>query len=425
MHSDVSSHSLVSLILLIHLVVYELQRLFQSMITASRAQVTPEQELARLTLISSMAEDDIRRRSVIGGQRPSLGEINGRAIIGPLPPPALSAIQSDSEMTGVKQDEGNGDGNDIGTGDTGSSSDATLVEGAALEDTDHIMLDTDDAGQQKLILEDKENLPPNKTLVARPSTPENHLQPLAETSPSRTNEQKTSSPPKGTLLNQEDPIIVNSQPPSRPPPFPPRPKQKEKEDLIREEVEIGAQQDVTEVIQNVLFQLQCAIKPESVDESGEQLDQIKRLFFGKQKSYTTNSEGLIRTKEDFFSDIKVDVASGPRSIYAALDGAFDVQEVEVGGALEPQYTTISQLPPILQIMVQRAQYDPEKKASFKSTHHLELMETIYMDRYMDSGDEDLMQRRRECWVWKKELAQLEARKLELTKTNVSDVPASK
>lgn len=385
------------------------------MITAPRAQVTPEQELARLTLISSLAEESIRRQSILSAHRPSLGEIDGRPVLGPLLPPAPQVIDLDSKMTGVNGDDDNEAGDNSGINDANSSSDATLVEGHIAEEPDLIMLDLTDKDQQQSILENKENLPPSKMFESRPATPEAGSQPLAESSPSRTNEQQK--------LNNGDTVADKVHPPNRPPPFPPRPKPEDEKNQIREEVEIGAQQDVTEVIQNVLFQLQCAIKAESVDASGEQLDQIKRLFYGKQKSYTTNNEGSIRTKEDFFSDIKIDVASGPRSIYAALDGAFDVQEVEVGGALEPQYTTISQLPPILQIMVQRAQYDPEKKVSFKSTHHLDFTETIYMDRYMDSKDEDLMERRRESWMWKKELNRLETRKLELTKTDVGEIPA--
>ena len=365
--------------------------------------VTPEQELARLTLMSSTIEEHIRRKSMLSGHRPSLGEINGRPVFGPLPLSSAHAGEPDVEQTGAMgtkatDDEGTNEN------DLGSSSDDTLVEGSAGGDSDLQMLDPDAKEQQKPGQEDKENLAPNKV-----------GSPRLGTSASRKSKKKPRFPPeKEEKQNQKDGSALSSAPPpSRPPPFPPRPK------ATLDEVEIGAQQDVTEVIANVLFQLQCAIKPERIDESGEQIDQIKRLFFGKQKSYTTNQQGLTRTKEDFISDIKVDVASGSRDIYAALDGAYDVQEVEVGGTLEPQYTTISQLPPILQIHVQRAQFNPEMKTSFKSNNHLELKETIYMDRYMDTDDQDLMERRRASWAWKKEVLLLEARKLDLSKTDVS------
>lgn len=392
------------------------------MISASTAQVTPEQELARLTLISSMTEENIRRQSMLSGHRTSLGEIDGRPLLGPLPParqidipmgledeaiaPSIEASSDNlpqplildslsSSTMEVSATEANQ--NEEARIDDDNSSDATLVDG------DQPMLDQDERAHQRQVLEDKENFPPNKSGSVPTTTPEPQLYPLGE------------SPPSGLIEQPQISATEPLQPPSRPPPFPPRP-QPEEDKMI--DVEIGAQQDVTEVIANVLFQLQCAIKPESCDESGEQIDQIKNLFFAKQKSYTTNIQGLTRTKEDFISDIKIDVASGPRDIYAALDGAYDVQEVEYGGAIEPQYTAISKLPPVLQILVQRAQFDPEKKSSFKSNHHLELKETIYMDRYMDTDNEDIKDRRRECWAWKKDLVALEARKSELTKTSV-------
>lgn len=405
--------------LLIIPVVYELQKLFQSMITADKAHVTPEQELARLTLISSTTEEHIRRQSILSGHRPSLGEIAGRPVLGPLlPPTSVSAgIAND---TGSSKPEASDERDASAVVEMDGCSDVTLVEGPTNEDPDLIMLDTEDNEQQYRIFEDKENLPPSKAIVDVPIMAENSPQPLGEASPSRSNEKPLPLiPPKEETSSQDDAAVpINAQPPNRPPPFPPRPKPEESKNSILEEVEIGAQQDVTEVIQNVLFQLQCAIEAEAVDETGEQLDLIKNLFFGKQKSYTTNREGLIRTKEEFNSDIKVDVASGPRDIYAALDAAYDVQAVEVGGYLEPQYTSISQLPPVLQIHVQRAQFDQEKKSSFKSNHHLDLKETIYMDRYMDSAEADLLERRRECWDWKERVARLEARKSELSETDV-------
>ena len=141
------------------------------------------------------------------------------------------------------------------------------------------------------------------------------------------------------------------------------------------------------------------------------------LFYGKTKSYITAERG-VRSKEELWSDIKIDVANGSRDIYSAIDGAFDMQKVDVEGAEAEQYGAISKLPPVLQIQVQRVQFDQVKKTSFKSTHHLELKETIYMDRYMDAQDQDLMERRQQSWKWKDELRKLEARKAELVHAEV-------
>ncbi|KAL8735558.1 MAG: hypothetical protein Q9166_000726 [cf. Caloplaca sp. 2 TL-2023] len=393
--------------LLNHFVVVDkLQELFQSMIRSSKAQVKPEKELARLTLLSQPVEADLRRRSTIGGKRPSLGEINGRPLLGPLPPSISETVPTDVDTSDLPLD---------GVGDS-ISSDGTLLGNDPSADQDMPdLIPEESRQQQREFLEDKENLPPTK--VARP---EHTLKPLAETSPSRTNEQHPPAHGDHEPPESQGPKSPEGVPPTRPPPFPPRPQPEEKKDVtIQEEIEIGAQQDVTEVIANVLYQLECAIKPTSFDASGEQIDLIKELFFGKQKSYTRNLRGDLETKEQRFSTLFVDVASGPKTIYEALDGAFDVQQVEVEGALRPQFSTISQLPPVLNILVQRAQYDQKTSSAFKSNNHLELKETIYMDRYVDSHDSDLVRRREESWEWKRQLHQLAIRRGQLIQINVS------
>lgn len=141
------------------------------------------------------------------------------------------------------------------------------------------------------------------------------------------------------------------------------------------------------------------------------------LFYGQTRSYISTPGGT-RWKEERWCDVKVDVASGSRNIYAAIDGAFDVQRISVDNAEAEQYGAITKLPPILQIQVQRVQFDPVKKTSFKSINHLQLKETIYMDRYMDTQRSEIMDRRRECWEWKSMLRSLEARKTELLRTRV-------
>ena len=411
------------------------------MIASSKASVTPEPELARLTLLSSDKADFIRRQSILSPTRPSLGEISGKPVFGPLGPLPQEA-DGDHEMADNEslknQDDSAGEGDHGAGGD--DSSDVTLVDCPLAPEADVApVIDKEKSEQQKLF-EDKENLPPGKEPI-KESSPEFELIPLGETSPSRMNEQNGPlSPAKGyekdameltenvqispsTIQRSLDDKTISpaGAPPKRSPPLPPRPKQVSvMTSNALQEAEVGAQQDVTEVIANFLFQLQCAIQAESVDETGEQIDRVKDLFFGKQKSYTTDKQGKTRTKEEYMSDIKVDVATGPRDIYAALDGAYDVQDVEIAGGVEPQYTSVSVLPPVLQIHVQRSLYDREKKAAFKSTNQLDLKETIYMDRYMDSNDLGLLERRKQCWRWKKELLFLEKRRNQLATSDVSD-----
>lgn len=404
------------------------------MIASPKASVTPESELARLTLVSSEKAEAIRRQSMLSPTRPSLVELHGQPVLGPLGPPPLEAVD-DTQMTddvAPKDAEDNTiTGNHDLEGD--SSSDVTLVDDPDAADPDAMSVDDNNVGIQQKLFQDKENLFPTKD-QDKESSPEVELIPLGNSSPSRMSEQPgPSSPTKENAKTSMDVTrdevdspktvrgspddegtIAVAAPPKRSPPLPPRPKQIDtRPSNALQEAEVGAQQDVTEVIANFLFQLQCAIKAEAVDESGEQIDRVKNLFFGKQKSYTTDKQGETRAKEDYMSDIKVDVATGSRDIYAALDGAYDVQYVDVAGGVEPQYTSISLLPPVLQIHVQRSLYDREKKAAFKSINHLKLDETIYMDRYMDSDDADLLERRRQCWQWKDEVLFLEKRRAQL------------
>ncbi|KAK2793902.1 ubiquitin-specific protease ubp2 [Onygenales sp. PD_12] len=335
----------------------ELQGLFKNMISSPTPSVTPEHELARLTLISSSNEAAIRRRSLVSNARPGLGELHGMPIMGPLGPPSAPANSADNPM---------------GEGALDEDSEITLVS---------------------LTADDKENLVPSV---------EDNLVEMTDVAPAQ--EVQTA---------HDKPSLEPISPPNRPPPVPPRPTAQADQKRLKEEVELGAQQDVTEVINNVLFQAQCAVRPLKLDQDGEQLDRITDVFYGRTKSHITDKSG-IRSKEEIWSDIKVDVATGSKDIYAAIDGAFDVQKVEVDGSEVDQFGTISKLPPVLQIQVQRVQFDQVKKTSFKSTHHLDLKERIYMDRYMESpGNTEIQARRHECWQWKEELRKLAARKAEL------------
>ncbi|KAJ5898876.1 Peptidase C19 ubiquitin carboxyl-terminal hydrolase 2 [Penicillium taxi] len=233
-------------------------------------------------------------------------------------------------------------------------------------------------------------------------------------------------PPKIVEDNQEQPVDINSdayvtlEVAAHPPPVPPRPSPQPEfhtdfKTIEEAEIETGAQQDVIEVINNVLFQSQCGIKPTAIDKDGEQVDMIKDLFYGQTRSYISTAKG-VRSKEERWCDIKVDVVDGPRDIYAAIDGAFDAQKISVENSEAEQYASITSIPPILQIQVQRAQFDPVTKLAYKSTNHLQLHEVIYMDRYMDSpGAPELVDRRRQCWEWKNALASAEAHRKDLQK----------
>lgn len=206
--------------------------------------------------------------------RPSLGEINGVPMQGPLGPPPPQDMDIDSSRS---------DHNKIEDAAGDNASDTTLVEPPSCDDNDYMVVSMEEKEQQQDILDDKENLKPLN--IGLPDHSRSHSTPLGPTSPSRLNEQEKqrssakdipSSKPDSSLTDGLPHTPETMSPPERAPPIPPRPQTVEQTRRARDEVELGAQQDVTEVIANVLFQMQCAIKANRFDVDGEQLDEIKK-----------------------------------------------------------------------------------------------------------------------------------------------------
>lgn len=103
------------------------------MITSPTSSVIPEQELARLTLISSSNEAAIRRKSLITSSRPNLGEINGMPVLGPLGP--ITTV-----TTEVPKDVSAGASNQKVEPSDGDS-DITLVSLTAQADNEELSID--------------------------------------------------------------------------------------------------------------------------------------------------------------------------------------------------------------------------------------------------------------------------------------------
>lgn len=104
------------------------------------------------------------------------------------------------------------------------------------------------------------------------------------------------------------------------------------------------------------------------------------------------------------------------SLYDAIDRALGREKIEYKGVEDcEKSTTVTYLPPILQIQIVRAQYNRSVGAGYKENTHLELESKIYMDRYMESADGDLGARRDDYWKWKVELEQTLKKKAEVLK----------
>lgn len=185
-------------------------------------------------------------------------------------------------------------------------------------------------------------------------------------------------------------------------------------------LEIGRQQDVTECIGNVLSQLEIASEPLSLDTDLEQNDLVKQLFYGKlkQQLIPTSDATNVRTKYERFLSLLVNIGDHPRDIYDALDLYFkdDNLSLDEDGEVRRK-VTVSEVPSILQIQIQRVYYDREKFMPFKSIEPLPFSDTLYMDRYMDTSNPKLLKEIKKSDELKMELRKLKARQRKLLSKN--------
>ncbi|KAJ1302527.1 hypothetical protein OPQ81_002844 [Rhizoctonia solani] len=160
----------------------------------------------------------------------------------------------------------------------------------------------------------------------------------------------------------------------------------------------GKQHDVSEVFDNCMFQIETALRfenPAASDEAGS--GTIKKLFYGKllqrlhpiidPTSSPTTSKRLatVHEKEDLFSHLLVNVSDEGFDLYDGLSGYFE-DEVEHGGRRSRMEVSLLDLPPILQIQLQRVQFNRETMQAFKSNAYVKFEETLLMDRFLANSD---------------------------------------
>ena len=228
-------------------------------------------------------------------------------------------------------------------------------------------------------------------------------------------------------------------------------------------MQLGAQQDVSECLENCMFQLevalavsgeaeshQGAVVEQDMDVDGDgkakqstdnadgenREDLLTSLFLGKTCQRIeadtippTNSEAegsLTRPaqphkqpsthiKHEVFKILPIDVLEEGRDIYDGFDGFFDSDTfVATSGAVQRRSVTLLAAPPLLQIQMQRVQYDRVTMRAFKSQAHLDMPETLYMDRYMDfegddSGDAVRIAKRLDYQAKRKRIEELRAK----------------
>ncbi|PQE32454.1 ubiquitin carboxyl-terminal hydrolase protein [Rutstroemia sp. NJR-2017a WRK4] len=373
-------------------IVDELHDLFENLKTASTRSIKPTRELAELTIFSSAAEANFRRASISSpSEPPKITSISHYPVYGPQGPPTSTLPYFPPPPTS-------------------SDDDIEMVDRPGEKDTEA----ADDSSEGTLV--DLDPLPSYSDVVGHTSEAVEKLTDIKGEDSSGTFDDAVMV--NGDNMSPPSELIPAA--PEKPPPIPPRNKAglsiqtNEPKDTITDDDlwKFGSQQDVTEVIGNVMFRLQCAIKPTSIDPvSGEQIDRIRDTFYGANASYIRKSAKLEKKIEPWANLIVFPDENKSRDIYEALDVVFDEQEVSIDGADHPQYASITKLPPILQIQIQRTRYDNVKHTAYKNRNAVVFPETIYLDRYMDSEDSDstLMRRRQEAWKWKAHIQTLEER----------------
>ncbi|KAL1602675.1 ubiquitin-specific protease ubp2 [Paraconiothyrium brasiliense] len=221
----------------------------------------------------------------------------------------------------------------------------------------------------------------------------------------------TADKPSNTAASQPEP-------PSRPPPVPPRPQASADIGLKKLE-DVAQQQDAAEILNNVFDLLSCAFKGEDVLQDGEQLDLIKKTFFSNVTTVRKTKDKDI-PKSDLQDNVLVSTKGRDRSICAALDDEFGLTELE-GGVTK--YEFFENAAPIQIINVRRLQF--ENGRARKDESHLALDKVLYLDRYLKStrslSEEQLQELRNQQWRLQAELRTLETRKKLLNETEFKDV----
>ncbi|EED80350.1 predicted protein [Postia placenta Mad-698-R] len=159
----------------------------------------------------------------------------------------------------------------------------------------------------------------------------------------------------------------------------------------------GRQHDVSECMDNCMFQIETALLDfqGNAGADNDKTSVVKRLFYGKKRQRLTplsaaddaRHKASIHEKEDLFSHLHVNVSDEGFDLYDGLARYFD-DIVELEGFKKLMEVSVVDLPPLLQIQLQRVQFDRETQQAYKSQAYIKFDETIYMDRFLDSADRE-------------------------------------
>ncbi|KAF2007941.1 cysteine proteinase [Amniculicola lignicola CBS 123094] len=225
------------------------------------------------------------------------------------------------------------------------------------------------------------------------------------------------------LTNSTDDDIGNAdrpEPPSRPPPVPPRPQTSAQANI--KAIEGYAQQhDAAEILNNIFDLFSSAFKGNGVLRDGEQNDLIKELFFSDVTTVMWAGEKINRNIA-LQDNHLISPGNRDRPLYAALDDEFSLTELDHAeeGEVKRKYDFMSKASPIQIINVRRLVL--ENKKVMKDDSHVALAEILYLDRYLGHTDslseQQLRALKEKQWHLRQKLKDLKARKQMLEGTEV-------
>lgn len=173
-----------------------------------------------------------------------------------------------------------------------------------------------------------------------------------------------------------------------PPPLPPRTASTT---IAETNMMFGRQNDVSEAMDNVLFQIESAIDDSKISRQsnpptlgGQPCSFVQSLFYGTtlQTLEFETEEDAKRVKEETFGYQLVDVAKDGNDLYDGLDAAFAPSIVDIEGKKAKRQDVLTQLPPILQIQLQRVQFDRATSRVYKSNAYMPFPQTLRMGKYL-------------------------------------------
>ncbi|WFD30593.1 ubiquitinyl hydrolase 1 [Malassezia sp. CBS 17886] len=146
--------------------------------------------------------------------------------------------------------------------------------------------------------------------------------------------------------------------------------------------QVNTQQDVSECLDNMVFQLDAALACHDAEAwTHASAPAVYRLFEGAS-SQQLYQDCLTDTREELFQSIPVTILPDAVDMYDALDTFFDDEAVLAGdGSTVRRSVSLARAPPLLQVHIQRVQYDRAGARAVKNQARLALQDTLYLDRY--------------------------------------------